>query len=72
MKIFTDHPHSVGETYWQHFVSASKISARLGVACISQVAHAIFPFIYPPFKSDVESLSIFLEELHPEKRKNRD
>ena len=71
LNIFTAHPSEVGETYWQHFISASRISARLGIACSSQLVHAILPFVHPPFKSDVESLSLFLDELHPSKRKQQ-
>ena len=71
VKLFTEHPNSVGESYWQHFMSASRISARLGIACSSQLVHAIFPFIYPPLESDIESLMKFLDESQPEKRGNR-
>ncbi|ANU06394.1 DUF6356 family protein [Paraurantiacibacter namhicola] len=45
MKIFTDHPASVGETYGQHLVHASGFGIRMiagGIACL---LHGIFPFL---------------------------
>tara|TARA_Y100001963_G_C6539288_1_gene334760 strand:+ start:163 stop:393 length:231 start_codon:yes stop_codon:yes gene_type:complete len=71
IKRFTEHPRSVGETYWQHFFSASRISARFAVACTSQLVHAIFPFVQPPLKSDINSLTLFLNEMQPDVRKQK-
>ena len=70
-KIFTDHPRAVGETYWTHFLSASKISMRCGIGCLSQFVHAVLPFIHPPFASDVKSLTQFLKELDPKSRSQK-
>jgi predicted HD phosphohydrolase len=71
INLFTAHPRSVGETYWQHLFVASKISARLSIACSSQLIHGVLPFIKPPFKSDVKSLSLFLKEMDAEVRKQK-
>jgi len=68
LNLFTEHPRSIGETYWQHFCVASRLSARLSIACSSQLAHAVFPFIKPPFGSDVNSLMNLLQEVNPQKR----
>ena len=68
LNLFTEHPSSVNETYWQHLCAASRLSARLSIACSSQLAHAFFPFIKPPFGSDVDSLMRLLEELNPQNR----
>lgn len=46
LKAFTDHPESVGETYFQHLRQASGFGLRMmlgGVACI---LHGIFPFLF--------------------------
>lgn len=46
VQLFTDHPTSVGETYGQHFVSASSFALRMiggGIACL---LHGIFPFMF--------------------------
>lgn len=51
-KIFTSHPNSIGETYWQHFCFATKTGAKLvygGLACI---IHGIFPFLFATTGSD--------------------
>jgi len=45
-KIFTDHPHSVGETYLQHLYFASLFGFKMvagGMACL---IHAVFPFVF--------------------------
>ena len=68
INLFTEHPREVGESYWQHFCVASGLSARLGVACTCQLVHAIFPFVVPPFGSDVNSLKRLLKDVDPEKR----
>lgn len=46
MNIFTKHPHSIGETYIQHWRVAFKFGSRLlggGLACM---IHAFFPFLF--------------------------
>ncbi len=45
-KAFTDHPASVGETYFEHLTHASGFGLRMiagGVACI---LHGLFPFLF--------------------------
>jgi hypothetical protein len=45
LKIFTEHPASVGETYAEHFRTATSFSAAMiagGLACLF---HAVFPFL---------------------------
>ena len=69
--LFIAHPRSVGETYGQHFVVAFKMSLKLGLASLTHCAHAIFPFIVPPFGTDTASLSKVLHSLIPEERLKR-
>ncbi len=45
MKLFTEHPNSVGETYFEHMASAVSFSARMFVGAICCLLHAVFPFI---------------------------
>jgi hypothetical protein len=55
---FTEHPASVGESYWQHLVTASGFSARMiagGCACF---VHAVFPFLF------VKTGSGAIQDLH--------
>lgn len=69
MKLLTKHLNDVGETYFQHMKQALTISLRLGAACIAQLIHAVFPFVSPPFGTDVKSLLSFLDKKLPANRK---
>ena len=44
--LFTDHPASVGETYWQHLASAWGFSWRMMVASLACLIHALLPFVF--------------------------
>jgi hypothetical protein len=44
MKLFTEHPASVGESYGQHFASALSFSLAMLGAGLACLVHAIFPF----------------------------
>jgi hypothetical protein len=44
--IFTDHPQSMNETYWQHFACAVKFGSKMFIGGIACLIHAIFPFIF--------------------------
>jgi len=71
-KLFTYHPYSIGETYWQHLWHALSISFKMGLACITQLIHAVFPFISPPFGTDAWSLINFLTRKLPPRRSRFD
>ena len=45
-KIFTDHPSSVNETYFEHMLIALRFSLRLAYASFAALIHSIFPFIF--------------------------
>ena len=50
--IFTQHPHSIGETYLQHLFFASKFGLKMmcgGFACL---VHAFIPFLCKKTGSD--------------------
>jgi len=70
--LFTKHPHSIGETYLQHMWQALTISFRMGLACITQLVHAIFPFIFPILGTDVWSLLNFLTGKLPPPHSSQD
>ena len=63
--LFTQHPHAVGKTYLEHMWQALTISFRMGLACITQLIHAIFPFFFPILGTDVWSLIDFLTKKLP-------
>lgn len=55
LRLFTDHPASVGETYAQHMRSAATFAIRLlagGAACLT---HAALPFLFQHTASKVVS-----------------
>ena len=45
-KIFTDHPSSVNETYFEHMFIALGFSFRLVYASFAALVHSIFPFLF--------------------------
>lgn len=44
--IFTDHPHSVGESYFVHFKYALCMFMYTLAASLACLIHAIFPFLF--------------------------
>lgn len=44
--IFTEHPHSINETYFQHLCFALLFGGQMLVGGIACVLHAFFPFIF--------------------------
>lgn len=45
-KLFTQHPESIGETYFEHFKFAFKSGCLLTFAGIACIIHSIFPFLF--------------------------
>ncbi len=45
-KLFTDHPATVGESYWQHLASAWGFSWRMMLASLACLIHALLPFLF--------------------------
>jgi len=69
--LFTKHPKSVGETYWQHLSVAARISARCLCASLFQAVHALLPFVSPPDKFRVDTMKEFFEGVSPSNRKKK-
>ena len=44
MNPFTDHPSSVGESYWQHMAFALRFGGRMAVGAAAAMLHALLPF----------------------------
>lgn len=45
-RLFTEHPASVGETYFQHMAHAARFASSMllcGAACM---VHAVLPFLF--------------------------
>jgi len=52
-KLFTDHPSSVGETYFEHLVCAAGYGFRMIFAGFACLMHSIFPFLFLTTASDL-------------------
>jgi hypothetical protein len=46
LKLFTEHPASVGETYFSHCRSALGFGASMVIAGVACILHAFFPFAF--------------------------
>jgi hypothetical protein len=53
IKAFTEHPRSVGESYWQHMTVALSFAGALAWGALAALAHALFPFLCTRTASDV-------------------
>ena len=42
---FTDHPRSVGESYWEHMGVALSFAGRLMLAGLATLVHSVLPFL---------------------------
>lgn len=51
--IFTDHPSSIGETYWQHLWFALKFSAYMLLGSLACLIHGLLPFLLPKTSSGI-------------------
>ncbi len=43
---FTDHPASVGESYFEHMAVASGFGLRMLLGALACLAHGVFPFLF--------------------------
>lgn len=50
--LFTNHPRSVGETYFQHFYHASRFGMGMIIGGTACCLHAVFPFVFKKTGSD--------------------
>lgn len=46
MKLFTDHPATVGETYGQHWRVATRFGLRMIAGGLGAMLHGVFPFLF--------------------------
>jgi hypothetical protein len=45
-RLFTEHPASVGETYWGHLLRASWFAGKMLVGAGACFIHALLPFLF--------------------------
>ena len=58
LKLFTEHPASVGESYFAHMGRALYFSGRMALGAIACCIHALLPFLF------VRTGSRTIAELH--------
>lgn len=46
MKLFTEHPESVGESYLEHMGVAASFGGQLFLASMACFVHAVLPFLF--------------------------
>ncbi len=46
LRAFTEHPASVGESYWQHLAFALGFAGKLMLAGLAALVHALLPFLF--------------------------
>lgn len=61
MKLFTEHPSTVKETWWQHCKFSMGVSCRLFASSIFFIIHGLFPFITIPKQINLEYTAGWLE-----------
>lgn len=52
-RLFTEHPNSVDETYYQHLKFAASFSGKLVLAASAALIHAILPFCFEKTASQI-------------------
>ncbi len=45
-RLFTDHPASVGESYFQHMAAALGFTANMALTTVVCFIHAFLPFLF--------------------------
>ena len=66
-KIFTHHPQTNGETYFEHMRCAAYYGFRMTLSGLAAIIHSIFPFVFETAASDCAKM--VNEEV--ERRKNK-
>jgi hypothetical protein len=65
MRLFTEHPESVGETYFEHVGVAFSFSMKMLFGAMVCLVHAVLPFLF------VKTGSELITELHDRMVANR-
>ena len=70
MRVFTEHPATVGESYFQHMFRALGFGFRMVGAGMGCILHAIFPFICE--KTGSKMIDCLHNEMHEVKSRCKD
>ena len=62
-RLFTDHPTSLNESYFEHLVCAFSFATRMIIAGFACLIHSIFPFLFVNIgSSTIESLHVEMSD----------
>lgn len=63
LRLFTQHPHEAGETYWQHLRFTLGMSSRFLYCWLALFIHGIFPFLFTRTGSQqIEKMNQIMQE----------
>ena len=68
MRLFTDHPASVGESYAEHLVTAAGFGIRLVLTGLACLVHAALPFLF--VKTGSQQISALYDRMVASRRRN--
>ena len=69
MKLFTSHPRSKNQSYFQHMAFALGFASKLLLCVFMLLIHSIFPFIFTNTTSEILlELTSKLKEPHDKSR----
>ena len=68
MRLFTDHPQSVGESYSEHLITASGFGTRMVLAGLACMVHALLPFLF--VKTGSQQISALYDTMVANRRRN--
>jgi len=52
-RAFTSHPKNCGETYLEHFITASSCGIELSLAGMACIIHSMLPFLFTSTASSI-------------------
>lgn len=69
--IFTKHPHSIGESYFQHLKFATQFGLSMLIGGIACLIHAFLPFLFKNTGSDLllKMTRDFVERMPPNEKR---
>tara|TARA_B110000438_G_scaffold41051_1_gene40933 strand:- start:1030 stop:1287 length:258 start_codon:yes stop_codon:yes gene_type:complete len=51
--LFTEHPNSLNESYFEHFLCAFSLGFRMVFSGFACMIHSVFPFLFKTTASDL-------------------
>jgi len=63
LRLFTEHPKSVGESYLEHMINALRFAIVLLCLTLAGIVHSVFPFFFEKTVSNgIKDLNRILED----------